>query len=154
MPTSNLPTNLSDRELLLVTLQQVAQLKGLVEESHHDMREQLARGNIRFEQIAQRHSDFDARIDRLVQPITRAGVEAQRALELALQAAARIKEIEAALYGDKDEDRVGLVQQVRASARTLDEYTFYFKVVGILFVLIQVLVVPIVLKFVMQWLGM
>jgi uncharacterized protein YdcH (DUF465 family) len=144
MPTSHLPNNMSDRELLLVALQQIAQLKASIDESYADMRRQLDHGNKRFEQIAQRHSDFDARIERLIQPISRAGLEAQRALELARKHAEALRDIEECLYGNKETGVTGLMLEMRRTRRTMDTWSTYAKIALAVWAIVQALLIPLI----------
>ncbi|HEU5013973.1 MAG TPA: hypothetical protein VFT66_15740 [Roseiflexaceae bacterium] len=161
MPDQDRPTSLTDRELLLLLEQRVRLLDGTIKDSYHDMREQMSRSNARIEQMAQQSQQFEQRMNRSADITLQAQGDARHARVELGKLATKVEEIRAdvhnidvTLFGDKDEERVGLVQQVRGNARILDEYKYYFKVVGAIFVIIQILVVPIFLRLIQQYLGL
>ena len=140
----------NDHEVLLLLRQEVHQLNTQLQQTLGQLKE----GNTRFEQIARDHSNFDARIERMIQPIARAGLESQRALELARLARDAVKELTEDLYGKKEEDRTGIVQEVRRNSRSIDEWKYYIKVAAAVFTILQLLIMPLLIALLQRYVGL
>lgn len=114
----------TDHELLLLLWRDISTLKTSVTDSHKEMREQLAKGNARFEEIALANQARDQRLATMADLSQKAVAAAARAMEQVSALNEWKRDVDELLYGSsaKGSTSSGLVHRVEASEQSATDW--------------------------------